>query len=217
MIRLTYPLRRKPGMSTADFQEYWRTIHGPLVARHATTLNILRYVQVHTLDDPANQELSRPRGKMESPYDGVAELWWTNREALAAVTGAAGQAARELLEDETKFIDLPNSPLWLAYEYPQVNPVPEELVACEHSSLVEVVLLSAASIEPDTGAGPALLAHQPRSDYSRRCGSPAHAALFTGPPFRGRFGTRAAGESRDSGPRRTRGMRKHGSTALTSP
>jgi EthD domain len=137
MIRLTYPLRRKPGMSIADFQEYWRTIHGPLVARHATTLNILRYVQVHTLDDPANQELSRPRGKMESPYDGVAELWWTSREALAAVT-AAGQAARELLEDETKFIDLPNSPLWLAYEYPQVNPVPEELVAREHSSLVKL-------------------------------------------------------------------------------
>jgi hypothetical protein len=138
MIRLTFLLRRKPGMSVAEFQDYWRTIHGPLVARHATTLNILRYVQVHTLEDPANQQLAGPRGKMESPYDGVAELWWTSREALAAITGAAAAAGRELLEDETKFIDLPNSPLWLAFEYPQVNPMPEELVAREYSSLVKL-------------------------------------------------------------------------------
>jgi uncharacterized protein (TIGR02118 family) len=140
MIRLTFVLRRKPGSSTAEFQDYWRTTHGPLVARHATTLNILRYVQVHTLDDPANQQLAGARGKMEAAYDGVAELWWTSREALAAaMQTAAGQGAgRELLEDEGRFIDLPNSPLWLAYEYPQVNPSPEELVAREHGSLVKL-------------------------------------------------------------------------------
>src|SRR5215471_19270026 len=118
MIRLTFVLRRKPGMTLAQFQDYWRNIHGPLVARHAVTLNILRYVQVHTLDDPANQQLATSRGKMEPAYDGVAELWWTSREALASsFTSAAGQAAaRELLQDESQFIDLPNSPLWLAYE-----------------------------------------------------------------------------------------------------
>jgi uncharacterized protein (TIGR02118 family) len=140
MIRLTYVLRRKPGMSMTEFQEYWRNVHGPLVASHSTTLSILRYVQVHTLDDPANQQLASARGKMESPYDGVAELWWTSREALASsFRSAAGQAAAsELLEDEKSFIDLPNSPLWLAYEYPQVNPVPEEIVAREHSSLVKL-------------------------------------------------------------------------------
>jgi EthD domain-containing protein len=140
MIRLTFVLRRKPGMSMVQFQDYWRTTHGPLVARHAATLNILRYVQVHTIDDPANQQLAGSRGKMESLYDGVAELWWTSREALSTkFRSAAGQAAgRELLEDENHFIDLPNSPLWLAYEYPQVNPIPEELVAREHSAIVKL-------------------------------------------------------------------------------
>ena len=67
MIRLTFVLRRRPGLSLTAFQEYSHTIHGPLVARHATTLNILRYVQVHTLDDPVNQQLAGARGKMESP------------------------------------------------------------------------------------------------------------------------------------------------------
>lgn len=44
-------------------------------ARYATTLNILRYVQNHTLDDPLNEQMSRARGGMEPPYGGVAELW----------------------------------------------------------------------------------------------------------------------------------------------
>jgi hypothetical protein len=140
MIRLTFVLRRKQGSSLTEFQRYWREIHGPLVARHSVNLNIHRYVQLHTLEDPINNQLAAARGGMEPAYDGVAELWWTDREALASSVGtAAGRsAANELVEDEARFIDLPNSPLWLAYEYPQVNPTPEELVAREHSPLVKL-------------------------------------------------------------------------------
>ena len=72
MIRLTFVLRRNPNMSRAEFQRYWREVHGPLVAKHATTLNILRYVQVHTLEDPVNDQLAGARGAMEPPYDGAA-------------------------------------------------------------------------------------------------------------------------------------------------
>jgi hypothetical protein len=139
MIRLIFVLRRKPGMSLVEFQDRWHNVHGPIVAKHATTLNILRYVQDHTLEDPMNEQMAKARGGMEPPYDGVAELWWTTREALATAFGsAAGQAAgKELVEDEAKFIDLPNSPLWLAYEYPQVNPS-EHIVARPSSSLVKI-------------------------------------------------------------------------------
>jgi uncharacterized protein (TIGR02118 family) len=139
MIRLTYVLRRKPEMSRAEFQKYWRENHGPLVAGHAHSMNILRYVQVHTLED-ATRQTDGPRGAMEEPYDGVAEVWWNSRDDLVSgMETEKGQAAlQEVLEDETKFIDLPNSPLWLAYEYPQINPSPENLVATELSSLVKL-------------------------------------------------------------------------------
>jgi uncharacterized protein (TIGR02118 family) len=139
MIRLVFALRRKPGMSMVDFQRYWRETHGPLVAKSSVALNILRYVQLHTLDDPINDQLPGARGRMEPAYDGVAELWWNYREELAAsFESAAGQAAgKELLEDEARFIDLQNSPLWFAYEYPQINPS-EDIVAREHSSLVKL-------------------------------------------------------------------------------
>ncbi len=138
MIRLEFALRRKPGMSRAEFQQYWRDEHGPLVAKHSSALSIHRYIQLHTLDDPINEQLAAARGGMEPPYDGVAELWWTDREALEATGSDAGQEAlMELLADEKQFIDLPNSPLWFAYEYPQVNPS-EYIVATEHSPLVKL-------------------------------------------------------------------------------
>ncbi len=140
MIRLTFVLRRKPELSLEEFQSYWRTTHGPLAAKHAEHLKILRYVQVHTLEDPANDAMAQARGGMEAPYDGVAELWWRSRDDLvSALASPEGQAAgAELLEDERVFIDLPNSPLWFNYEYPQVNPSPEELVARERSPLVKL-------------------------------------------------------------------------------
>ncbi len=140
MIRLTFVLRRKAGLSREEFQEYWRRQHGPLVASHSSRLGILRYVQVHTLDDPVNDQMAEARGGMEPPYDGVAELWWWSRERIveALAEDAAQDAGAELLEDERKFIDLEQSPLWFAHEYPQVNPVPEDIVARERTPLVKL-------------------------------------------------------------------------------
>jgi uncharacterized protein (TIGR02118 family) len=140
MIRLVFLLRRKPGLSLAEFQRYWREEHGPLVASVQMKIRALRYVQVHALDDPANAAAATARGGMEPPYDGVAELWWESEQALAdTLASEAGRAAGALLlEDERKFIDLPHSPLYLTHEYPQVNPSPENLLAREMSPLVKL-------------------------------------------------------------------------------
>jgi uncharacterized protein (TIGR02118 family) len=117
MIKLAYPLRRLPRLSQGEFQKYWFEVHAPLVRQHADALAILRYVQLHTLEDPLNDALRASRGAPE-PYDGIAELWWRSREELeAAFRSPQGQKASALLlEDEKKFIDLPRSPLWVAQE-----------------------------------------------------------------------------------------------------
>ncbi len=140
MIRIVYLLRRKPGLDKAAYTDYWLNEHGPLVASVASKLNMLRYVQVHTLDDPANDAMSKARGGMEPVYDGVAEVWFETEEAMVeAMQSEAGSKAGALLvEDEAKFIDLPNSPIWLTHDYPQVNPTPENLVATPRSGLVKL-------------------------------------------------------------------------------
>ncbi len=140
MIRLVFALRRKPELSLEEFHDYWRRKHGPLVASFAEDLNILRYVQTHTIDDGSNEAAQQARGNMEPHYDGVADLWWATEAELAATMDSdAGRAAgAALLEDEAKFIDLPQSPLWFAYEYPQVNPSPENIVAKVKSNIVRI-------------------------------------------------------------------------------
>lgn len=140
MIRIVFLLRRMPGASLEEFQTYWRDMHGPLVASHANHLQILRYTQSHRIEDPTNQQMQQARGGMETEYDGVAELWWDSEETLTNVLATTdGQtAAAELLADEQRFIDLPNSPLSFTHEYPQINPAPEELVAREKSGIVKL-------------------------------------------------------------------------------
>jgi uncharacterized protein (TIGR02118 family) len=140
MIRLVFALRKKPDMTREEFQEYWLTRHAPLVASVSTGLDIHRYVQTHTLTDSANEAAQKARGEMEPAYDGVAELWWKSEKELEQTlqTKPAQRAAAALLDDEAKFIDLPNSPLWFAYEYPQINPVPEDIVAKPKSNVVRI-------------------------------------------------------------------------------
>jgi uncharacterized protein (TIGR02118 family) len=141
MIRLVFLLRRKPEFSREEFQSYWLGTHGPLVAGFADALNLRRYVQNHTLDSPLNQAMNRARGgAMEAEYDGVAELWWDSAEALDEATASAAgmEAGAALLADESRFIDLPNSPLHLAWEYPQVNPAGENLLAAPGSDLLKL-------------------------------------------------------------------------------
>jgi hypothetical protein len=117
VIKLTFCLRRKAGLSLADFQDYWLTKHGPLVRSLQPALGMVRYVQVHRRDDELGLGMAKVRGAPE-PYDGVAELWWENEEAFrgSGRTAECCEAGRLLLEDEARFIDLAHSPLWLNRE-----------------------------------------------------------------------------------------------------
>jgi uncharacterized protein (TIGR02118 family) len=119
MIKLSFCLKRLPHLSREEFQAYWRKTHAPLVAERAALLNIRRYVQSHTSTRPEFSALGESRGSAGKDYDGIAELWWDSAECLAAATTSPEgiQAARELLEDEARFIDLPNSPIFLVEEH----------------------------------------------------------------------------------------------------
>ncbi|MFL0415209.1 EthD domain-containing protein [uncultured Sphingomonas sp.] len=119
MIKLIFCLRRRPEMSREDFQAYWRGHHAPLVAGFAEVLRIRKYVQSHSIDDPRLASPVNARGTVVPPYDGVAELHFDSVEDVIAAgeTKEGRDAGRALLEDEGKFIDLPNSPLFWVEEH----------------------------------------------------------------------------------------------------
>src|SRR5262249_44013240 len=101
-----------------EFQTYWLEQHGPLVRSHADALGIRRYVQVHSLPSEMHTMLRASRDAPEE-YDGVAELWFDDLEAIgrAVMTDEGRAASIALLEDERRFIDHARSPLWLAEEH----------------------------------------------------------------------------------------------------
>jgi uncharacterized protein (TIGR02118 family) len=117
MIKLTFCLVRLPHLSREAFQAYWYDTHAPLVASVADTLQIRRYVQMHSLPAEASAGI---RASREAPpeFDGVAELWFDSVEAVTenGRRPEAQAAGAMLLEDEKRFIDLPRSPLWWGQE-----------------------------------------------------------------------------------------------------
>ncbi len=117
MVKLSYCLRRLPHLSREEFQKYWFETHGPLVRKHADVLRVRRYLQFHSLDEAASAGIRASRGGPEQ-FDGIAELWWDSVEDFAPANPSAerNRAGAELLEDERKFIDLANSPVWLGQE-----------------------------------------------------------------------------------------------------
>lgn len=116
MIKLTYCLRRKPGMTWDEFSTYWRDVHAPMVKERAEALGIRRYVQVRTLRQrELMARLQQRNGGAPEAFDGIAELWY--EELAGQRTPESAAAARELLEDERNFIDLPSSPLWFGEEW----------------------------------------------------------------------------------------------------
>lgn len=106
MIKLVMCLRRKPGLSRSEFQEYWQNNHAPLFMRFADSYGTRKYLQDHTLDTPLNDAIRASRG-MGEPYDGVAEVWFDSEESLVnAMSSAEGQElSAKLLADEANFLD----------------------------------------------------------------------------------------------------------------
>lgn len=119
MLRVTFCLKRLPGLTRAEFQDYWRNHHAPLVQAHAAALGIRKYVQSHSLTVAGAFPLADVRGSTGLDFDGVAQLWWDDRKSFAAAgaTEAGQRAGTLLLADEKRFIDLPNSPIFLSEDH----------------------------------------------------------------------------------------------------
>lgn len=117
MVKISFCLRRHPGMTHEEFLRYWEKIHAPLVRQHQVALRIVRYVQLHTELGPLTSRLQAFRDSPE-PYDGIAEIWYESREALLGLGDdpAARSASRLLRDDEKHFVDLANSPIFVGAE-----------------------------------------------------------------------------------------------------
>jgi uncharacterized protein (TIGR02118 family) len=109
MIKLIYCINRLPQLSVEKFQDYWFNTHGPIAG---AIKGVKRYVQCHTLSETYTD------GR-QPPFDGCAQLWWEDADAMRADSGS--EEVRAALEDEKKFIDHSRVAMFVSREHPVVD------------------------------------------------------------------------------------------------
>ncbi|MFZ2060775.1 MAG: EthD domain-containing protein [Candidatus Binatus sp.] len=119
MIKLVYIVKKRADISEKDFHEYWLKKHGPLVRSFAKSMRAKKYVQSHTVSEDAGKQIRNTRPGMKQTYDGITEVWWDTLEDFSGggAVQERAEAARALLEDESKFIDFEHSSIFLTEEH----------------------------------------------------------------------------------------------------
>ena len=110
MIKLVYCVTKKPGLSDAEFVDYWQRVHGPLGARIP---GLRRLIQSRRLAVPGD---ARP-----GDFDGLAELWFDDIPALLAARASPEWAASTA--DEAHFVDPTRTAYFVSEEH--VVPLPQ--------------------------------------------------------------------------------------------
>jgi uncharacterized protein (TIGR02118 family) len=95
MIKSISLLTRKDGMTHEQFMRHWVSVHAPLA--HAVP-GLRRYVQSHIVEERTRPDI--PAAAVD--VDGIAELWYDDREAMARAL--ASPEARALHADGALFI-----------------------------------------------------------------------------------------------------------------
>jgi uncharacterized protein (TIGR02118 family) len=95
MIKSISLLTRKDGMTHDQFMRHWVEVHAPLA--HAVP-GLKRYVQSHIVEERTRPDI--PTTLVD--VDGIAELWYDNRDAMA--NAQASPEAKALHADGALFI-----------------------------------------------------------------------------------------------------------------
>ena len=92
MIKGVSLIKRKPGLTLAEFRRYWLEVHGPMALKLP---GLRRYIQCHTVDDA--YMIAEPR------WDGAAHLYFDD-SASAARAFESEEFTRNTGPDGQKFI-----------------------------------------------------------------------------------------------------------------
>lgn len=104
VIKLLALMPRRPELSVDSFRHHWRHIHADLVKQIAS---VQRYVQSYPLEDLP--------GASALPYDGLAEIWYADQDAVARATTDPEYLAGAR-RDEPAFIDMTRHLRLVTYE-----------------------------------------------------------------------------------------------------
>jgi uncharacterized protein (TIGR02118 family) len=98
MIKMTLLLTRRPDLTFEEFSHYWKNVHWPIVQTVPEVMqHTIRYTQQHSIGGV-------PDGVPAAPFDGYAEAWFPDMNAVYQVIGSA-KWAEVVSTDDENFLD----------------------------------------------------------------------------------------------------------------
>jgi len=98
MIKMSLFLTRRSDLTFEEFSNYWQHVHWPIVQSvPEVEANTVRYVQQHNIGGV-------PEGVTAAPFDGYAEAWFADMDAVYRVIGSP-QWAEVVAKDDENFLD----------------------------------------------------------------------------------------------------------------
>jgi uncharacterized protein (TIGR02118 family) len=110
LVKVFTLLKRKPGISLADFRQYWLETHGPLVS---SLPGVRRYLQCHVNDGLY--------AIGESRFDGVEQVWFDDTRSIEKMMDSP-QYKEKVLPDLANFVELKYVFSLVADEYWVIGP-----------------------------------------------------------------------------------------------
>ena len=101
MIKLVMPMKRRPGMSVAEFREYYENQHR-LIGEKYLDGYAVKYLRRFT-----NPTVDRDGETREPEYDVFLEIWYPDEETMTACSSVLSSPAaqEEILNDEKQLFD----------------------------------------------------------------------------------------------------------------
>jgi hypothetical protein len=112
MLKQITLLKRKPGMSMAEFIDYYENHHSKLGERFLRRAKRYQRRYVHPEVNPVTGET------VELDFDVVMELWWENRADFeASMADITGETLRLMYEDEERIFNSHDHRTFTVEEY----------------------------------------------------------------------------------------------------
>lgn len=104
IYKLLYFMKRRPGMSVADFRDYYENHHSKFVQKYITS-DVKRYVRRY-IDAQPNPETG---DTSELAYDVITELWFEDEKVFRGMVHYLSTSLMpdDVIEDEKNLFDRP--------------------------------------------------------------------------------------------------------------
>lgn len=164
MVKLVYCIRRKPGLSQAEFFRHWAEVHAPIGVRIPGLRKLVHSYAVAIAAD------SRP-----ADFDGMAELWFDDVPALLEARRSPEWAASTA--DEANFVDLSHTAYFVSEERQMPKEVPLYDAHYGHLTADPQVAVRRRTYDEDLGQASWLTAAEAKAFFGLLGLGPGRTAL----------------------------------------